>query len=298
VLLRILHHTQYGYQAPVLQAQHLAYLRPLDRNGQQVLSHRLDISPAPALRQQALDAFGNWQTFFALQSPHDRLDITADSLVRTAPPGQLPASLAWESARDAFRYQKQIRYDPATEFVFGSPAAPKDETFVDFARPAFPPQRPLLDACRDLCRRIHTELRYETASTEVHTPAIQALTQGKGVCQDFAHIMIACLRSLGLSARYVSGYLLTQPPPGQKRLIGADASHAWVSVYNEGAWVDFDPTNDRFGLDIPGEDYVTLSMGRDFNDVSPLRGVIQGGGAHTLRVEVTVAPPEEFGSAV
>jgi transglutaminase-like putative cysteine protease len=158
--------------------------------------------------------------------------------------------------------------------------------------------------------RIHTDLIYETASTEVNTPALQALEQGKGVCQDFAHIMLGCLRSLGLPARYVSGYLLTQPPPGKPRLIGADASHAWVALYvplpvgfiapdgaptsGPGAWFDFDPTNNRCGWGSPGEDYVTLAVGRDFSDVSPMRGVIQGGAGHELDVAVTVAPPEEW----
>jgi transglutaminase-like putative cysteine protease len=153
--------------------------------------------------------------------------------------------------------------------------------------------------------RIHTELEYEAHSTEVNTPALDALAQGKGVCQDFAHIMLGCLRSLGLPARYVSGYLLTRPPAGKPRLIGADASHAWVSVYvpvaagaagdaPTGAWFDFDPTNNRCGRGSPGEDYVTLAMGRDFSDVSPMRGVIQSGARHTLSVAVTVAPPDEL----
>ena len=162
--------------------------------------------------------------------------------------------------------------------------------------------------------RIHTDLKYETASTEVNTPALEALAQGKGVCQDFAHIMLGCLRSLGLPARYVSGYLLTQPPPGKPRLIGADASHAWVSVYcpipqsledsegktapPSGIWVDYDPTNNRCGWGSPGEDYVTLATGRDFSDVSPMRGVIQGASQHELTVEVTVAPPDEWDGLV
>ncbi len=294
MLLRIVHHTRYRYQAPVLLAQHLAHLRPLDRAGQRVLQHQLVVSPEPAQLQQDLDAFGNWRTFFSLQSAHEALDVTADSLVQTTPPTGLPDSSAWEAVREGFRYHAGARYEPANEFVFPSPYVPLDTAFADFARPLFTPGRPLLDACRALTHKIHTELKYESASTEVNTPALQALAQGRGVCQDFAHIMIACLRTLGLAARYVSGYLLTQPPPGQARLIGADASHAWVSVWCDGAWHDFDPTNDRCGQPSPGEDYVTLTLGRDFGDVSPLRGVIQGGGAHSLLVQVTVAPPDEY----
>ncbi|MEN9903786.1 MAG: hypothetical protein RLZZ555_351 [Pseudomonadota bacterium] len=294
MLLRIVHHTRYLYQSPVLLAQHLAHLRPIEAPGQQLIGHSLTISPEPSQLEQSLDVFGNWRSFFALQSAHDQLDVRADSLVSTSAAAPLPGSPAWELVREGFRYQAGSRYEPATEFSFASPYVPVDAAFAAFARPVFPAGRPLLEACAALCRKIHQELRYETASTEVSTPALQALTQGKGVCQDFAHIMIGCLRSLGLAARYVSGYLLTQPPPGQPRLIGADASHAWVSVWSDGSWHDFDPTNDRSGSPSPGEDYVTLSLGRDFGDVSPLRGVIQGGGAHSLLVEVTVAPPDEY----
>ena len=294
MLLRIVHHTRYRYQAPVLLAQHQAHLRPIERDGQKLLAHQLSISPKPAQIHHDLDAFGNWHCFFALQSAHASLEVSADSLVRTVAAQPLPDSPAWENVSESFRYRAGARYEAACEYVFASPYVPLDAAFVDFARPAFKPGRPLLRACTALMHRIHAELTYESASTQVNTPALQALKQGKGVCQDFAHIMIGCLRSLGLPARYVSGYLLTQPPPGQPRLIGADASHAWVSVWCEGAWHDFDPTNDRCGSPSPGEDYVTLTLGRDFGDVSPLRGVIQGGGAHSLQVEVTVAPDEEY----
>lgn len=292
--LRVLHHTHYQYQSPVLLAQHLAHLRPLEDDGQQLLAHRLSITPEPSLRDDDLDAFGNCRTFFALQRPHDQLEVVADSVVQTTAPRALPDSAPWESEVERYRYQAGAPYQAASAYGFASPFVPRDEAFADFARPCFAPQRPLLEACTALMRAIHTGLLYETASTEVNTPALEALAQRKGVCQDFAHIMIGCLRSLGLPARYVSGYLLTQPAPGQPRLVGADASHAWVSVYSGGAWHDFDPTNDRCGVGSPGQDYVTLTRGRDFGDVSPLRGVIQGGGKHTLTVAVTVAPEAEF----
>lgn len=295
MLLRILHHTQYRYEAPVLLAQHLAHLCPLDLAGQRVVSHHLLLQPNPAQRSASHDTFGNPRVFFALQTPHDVLDVTADSLVTTLPAPAWPTeSPAWEAVRDAFVYRVGSVFDTASEFTFASPYVPRDDAFVAFARSAFAPGRPLLAASRALMEKIHTELRYESASTEVNTPALQALKQRKGVCQDFAHIMLGCLRSLGLAARYVSGYLLTRPPPGKPRLIGADASHAWVSVYHSGHWYDFDPTNNRCGVGTPGEDYITLATGRDFGDVSPLRGVIHGGGAHTLHVGVTVAPPEDW----
>lgn len=313
--LRVLHTTTYRYQGSVDMAQHMVHLSPVDAPCQRVLSHSLRITPEPAARSQTTDVFGNRRTFFSLQAPHDRLTVEADSLIETRPPEPLPDSPAWraqswERVRNHFRYRVGAPYDAASEFLFASPHVPRDDAFAAFARSVFTTGLPVLTAARALMEHIHTELTYESASTEVNTPALTALKQGKGVCQDFAHIMIGCLRSLGLPARYVSGYLLTQPPPGQPRLIGADASHAWVSVYaprpagdgtaNDaaptGAWFHFDPTNNRCGWGSPGEDYVQLAIGRDFADVSPMRGVIQGGANHRLSVAVTVAPPGELAS--
>lgn len=317
--LRILHRTTYHYQGSVDMAQHMAHLSPVDTATQDVLSHSLHIEPEPATSSQTHDAFGNLRSFFSQQAPHDTLEVLADSLVRTRAPAPLPddpvwRAQTWERVREHFHYRAGAPWDAASEFLFASPHVPCDDAFAAFARPVFPAGRPMLAAARALMERIHTELKYQPASTEVNTPALKALAQGRGVCQDFAHIMIGCLRSLGLPARYVSGYLLTQPPPGQPRLIGADASHAWVSVYVPlppgtgaqtpeedagghavtGAWFDFDPTNNRCGWGSPGEDYVTLATGRDFADVSPMRGVIQGGARHALEVAVTVAPPGEL----
>ena len=309
MLLRILHRTRYRYHGAIDMAQHMVHLRPVDTPSQRVLSHELRIDPEPAARSETTDVFGNQRTFFSLQSVHSMLTVEADSLVDTRAPEPLPEcapwrGMTWEHVREHFRYRAQAPFDAASEFLFASPHVPRDDAFAAFARPAFKPGLPALEAARALMERIHGELTYETDSTEVNTPALQALEQGKGVCQDFAHIMLGCLRSLGLPARYVSGYLLTRPPPGKPRLIGADASHAWVSVYlpvpgdegeaPSGDWFDFDPTNNRCGWGSPGEDYVTLATGRDFADVSPMRGVIQSGARHTLAVAVTVAPPDEL----
>lgn len=313
MILRVLHTTTYRYQGSVDLAQHMVHLSPVDTPCQRVHAHTLRITPEPAACSQTTDVFGNRRTFFSLQAPHETLTVEANSLIETRAPDPLPDSPAWraqswERVRNQFRYRMGAPYDAASEFLFASPHVPRDDAFAFFARPAFGAGRPLLSAAQALMARIHTGLRYETASTEVHTPALAALAQGKGVCQDFAHIMIGCLRSLGLPARYVSGYLLTQPPPGQPRLLGADASHAWVSVYAPlppgehmagdaaptGAWFHFDPTNNRCGWGSPGEDYVQLATGRDFSDVSPMRGVIQGGANHRLSVAVTVAPPDEI----
>ena len=291
MLLQVIHETRYEYAPPVETAQHMAHLRPLDLPWQRVRAHRLDITPEPAQRGDTRDIYGNARTFFSLQGVHDELTVTAESVVATHEPPRRTASLPWEQVRERFRYHAGAAFDAAAEFVFASPYVPRHEDFAAYARPSFTAGLPLHLAARDLMDRIHADFEYDTESTEVSTPAREALAQRKGVCQDFAHVMVACLRALGLPARYVSGYLLTEPPPGQPRLVGSDASHAWVSVYapdelGRGGWIDLDPTNNR----APGEDYVTLACGRDYSDVSPMRGVIHGGANHTLHVAVTVQP--------
>jgi transglutaminase-like putative cysteine protease len=292
--LRVTHETRYRYSPSVETAQHVAHLRPRDTAGQRLLDHQLRIEPTPGELRFSDDVFGNTRAFFALQVGHDELAVVSDSVVETQPL-QLPDSaMTWEQVRDRFRYRAGGSYDPAAEFLFSSPYVPRHADFTAYARPSFASGATLLGVARDLTRRIYRDFEYSTNSTEINTPAVEALALRKGVCQDFAHIMVACWRMMGLPARYVSGYLLTQPPPGKPRLVGADASHAWVSVYvpdvpGHDGWFDFDPTNDR----VPGEDYVTLAVGRDFSDVSPMRGVIHGGASHTLRVGVTVAPLAE-----
>ncbi|MES2936028.1 MAG: transglutaminase family protein [Pseudomonadota bacterium] len=293
MLLHVVHETRYDYTPQVKTAQHVAHLRPAHDRQQSVLAHRLDIAPQPAQRKDFADVFGNTRTFFSLQAVHESLRVVADSLVSTRARAQPRDSMPWEEARERMRYHRAAHYDAAAEFMFASPYVPRDEAFVAYARSSFAGGRPLAQAARALMTRIHDDFIYETAATDAGTPALEALALRKGVCQDFAHVMLACLRSLGLPARYVSGYLLTAPAPGQPRLVGGDASHAWVSVYlpdadGPGQWLELDPTNDR----APGEDYVVLATGRDYSDVSPLRGVIQGGAQHTLRVAVTVAPVE------
>lgn len=293
--LRITHETIYDYVPAVETAQHMAYLTPLDTATQKLLSHRLQVQPTPAQISTTRDVFGNTRSFFSLQVPHTRLQVVSESEVLTQT-SQLPDSnIGWEHVRERFRYRARADFDSANEFVFASPMAPRHAEFAAYARPSFVAGAGLLAASIDLMHRIHHDFTYESESTQVNTPALEALAQRKGVCQDFAHILIACLRSMGLPARYVSGYLLTVPAPGTIKLKGSDASHAWASVWLPdlpmGAqWVDLDPTNDRAGWPSPGEDYVTLATGRDFSDVSPMRGVIHGGASHTLRVGVTVEP--------
>lgn len=293
--LRVVHETRFEYTPPVKTAQHMAYLKPLGTATQGLVSHTLSVHPAPADFSETRDVFGNTRSFFSLQAEHDELAVIATSTVSTSAVAAPRSTVPWEQLRDRFHYRAGADYDAAAGFVFASPLAPRHEDFAAYARPSFGAGVPLLAAAHDLMTRIHREFRYEPASTDVGTPALKALAQRTGVCQDFAHIMVACLRTMGLPARYVSGYLLTRPPPGQPRLVGSDASHAWASVYLPDLpgglpWCDFDPTNDRLGAGTPGEDYVTLAIGRDYGDVAPLRGVIHGGASHTLEVRVTVEP--------
>lgn len=291
--LEITHETHYAYQPAVETAQHVAHLRPPSTPHQQLLSHTLAITPTPSQLTQSLDVYGNLCSFFALQAAHEELNVVARSLVSTRTPVWPRSDLGWEQVRERFRYRAGGQFSPAAEFVFPSPYVPRHADFLAYAKPSFGPGVPLLAAAQNLMERIFDDFTYASESTEVNTPAVEALAQRKGVCQDFAHIMVACCRAMGLPARYVSGYLLTHPAPGQPRLIGSDASHAWASVYvpdqaGDLGWCDFDPTNNR----APGEDYVTLATGRDYSDVSPMRGVIHGGASHILSVAVTVMPLE------
>ena len=294
--LAITHDTRYRYSPSVQTAQHVAHLQAADTPCQSVLRHMMQISPEASV-QQSIDAFLNHRAYWALTHPHEGLSVRAYTEVETRAISPASALQSWEAVRDHFRYRGGQAGDVHAGMVFGSHHAPVHAAFADYAQSSFTPGRSLMQAAQALTARMHRDFHYKTASTDINTPALEALQNKRGVCQDFAHILVACLRSLGLPARYVSGYLLTQPPPGQARLVGSDASHAWASVYmpelashaSQG-WFDLDPTNDRCGLASPGEDYVLLAVGRDFADVSPLRGVLQGGGLHTLDVAVTVAP--------
>jgi transglutaminase-like putative cysteine protease len=297
--LAITHETRYSYSPAVQTAQHVAHLQPANTPCQTVLQHQLDVEPAATV-QHNIDAFCNHRAYWALNNPHDGLRVRAYSELQTSPIAPATSNQSWESVREHFRYRGGHPADVNNGFVFGSHHAPVHEAFLAYAQSSFSPGRSLMQAAMELTARMHRDFTYASQSTDINTPAIEALESRRGVCQDFAHILLACLRSLGLPARYVSGYLLTQPPPGQPRLVGSDASHAWASVYLPElashacqGWLDLDPTNNRCGLASPGLDYVRLAVGRDFADVSPLRGVLQGGGAHTLEVAVTVAPVGE-----
>lgn len=295
--LSIAHETRCEYSQPVESAHHLSCLQPRVHPGQRLHAHSLDIWPKPLQRSDRLDAWGNPRSHLCLHEAHRCLVVRAHSVVHTSAPSQPAGEQPWEAVAQALRYQRHAPYVAASVWTQGSPLAARSAELAEWARPSFGAQRPLGQAARELMQRLHDEFIYDGSSTEVHTPAQQALAQRRGVCQDFAHVLVAALRSLGLAAQYVSGYLLTQAPPGQARLRGADASHAWAAVYlppetaqGEPIWLHLDPTNARAGSPSPGQDYVVLALGRDYNDVAPLRGVLRGGGAHRLSVGVTVEP--------
>jgi transglutaminase-like putative cysteine protease len=286
--LRVSHRTRYEYDDPVPTSHHEARLCPLDGGGQRRLVHDTRITPEPAVRSDRTDYFGNTTLYFSLQEPHRQLEVVSTSVVEPQPAAAPPhPGPPWEEVRDSLPRGRSPEELRAYELAFDSPLVRATPDLLTYAAPSFPPGRPLVDAVRDLTSRIHQEFTYDKEATDVSTPLAEVLRRRHGVCQDFAHLQIGCLRALGLAARYVSGYLLTRPPPGRPRLQGADASHAWIAVYVPGAgWIPFDPTNDL----IPADEHVTVAQGRDFTDVAPLRGVILGGGRHTLTVAVDVEP--------
>lgn len=297
---RVIHETEYHYGHPVALSQQLLHLAPRDLPWQHIASQSLRLSPEPALRLTRQDAFGNPVTLLAFETPHDCLVVRAETRVTVyahQPDPGAGQGPDWETAAALFRYSG-ASHPPApqvlaaSQFLFASPFVPLGAAFAAFAADCFPPGRSVLAGARALMGKIHREFQFDDEATSVATPVAEVLEKRRGVCQDFAHLMLACLRSLGLPARYVSGYILTLPPPGQPRLVGADASHAWVSLFcPEVGWVDLDPTNNL----LPDLQHITLAWGRDFSDVSPMRGVILGGGAHDLEVRVTVQPEGEGG---
>lgn len=290
-LFDIAHTTVYDYHSSVTVSHHLMRLTPRRLARQRRLTHEIEVEPAPAAMKQRVDYFGNDTTFATIERTHRQLRITSRSRVAISPAfvpeaGETPD---WETVRGLCRTDRTASVLEATEFTFASPAVPVDPSFAEFAAPSFEAERPILDAITDLTARIYREFKFDPTATTVSTPLAEVLEKRRGVCQDFAHLQIACLRALGLPARYVSGYLETVPPPGQTRLVGSDASHAWVSFFCPGiGWIDVDPTNNLF----PSMQHITLGWGRDYSDVSPVRGVILGAGKHELKVAVDVVPLE------
>ena len=281
---RARHTTRYTYEEPVAQCQTEVRLRPREDRRQQVRDWKLQIEPQPARLETRLDYFGNGVISFAVLEPHDRLTITATGDIAVTAPNQLLPSVTgpWEEARELLAAPHDPLTLQASEFRWESPFVPWAAELRTYARQVFAPGRPLAEAAHELNHRIYYEFEYAPKSTSIETPLAEVVRTRKGVCQDFAHVMIGALRSLGLAARYVSGYLKSG-----NQYTGAEASHAWVSVFVPGTgWVDFDPTNDM----VPGAGHITLAWGRDYADVTPVKGVTIGGGEQTVEVEVRVAP--------
>ena len=282
---QINHRTSYEYSSPVIQSNHLLHLAPREVSNQSIVRHNLIIEPAPAWRSDRVDYFGNPMTLISVEDEHSKLSVNSLSEIevsKTEKPN-FKAAVAWESvASGAQTLPAEIsQFSCASQF-----AAPTAQLY-DFARSSVRDGMPLLEGARRIMERIYKDFRFDNTTTDVSTPVEQVLEQKSGVCQDFAHLMIASIRSLGLPARYVSGYILTHPPEGQIKLEGSDASHAWVSVWEPNAgWVDFDPTNNL----VNSPEHIAVAYGRDFDDVSPISGVLLGGGQHTVGVAVTVKP--------
>jgi transglutaminase-like putative cysteine protease len=290
MIYRISHRTTYKYAYPVSVGDHVACLKPRSfPPHNQLLLTTLEIRPTPSTFTERIDYFGNVLCFFTVQEPHKELIVEAKSeVVVNGNADQIAlTSLPWEESSQSLALDHSPEGLAAYQFQFESPRIRLRPEFAGYALQSFTPRRPIREALIDLTARIHRDFRFDARVTTVRTPTEEVFKKRRGVCQDFAHLQIACLRSINLAARYVSGYLRTYPPPGRPRLIGADASHAWVSAYCQGlGWLDVDPTNNV----VPSDGHVTIAWGRDYGDVSPLRGLILGGGNHTLKVEVDMEP--------
>ena len=287
---RVTHTSHYAYGSPVDLAAHVLHLRPRPLPWQTIISERMVTDPARARRRDGVDHFGNVVTWLFLDLPHADFTVTAESLVEVAypPPPAATATIPWEALVDA---AGEAGAGSAAEYRFDSPMAAANAAARDYARRSFAAGRPVLEALLDLNTRIYQEFRFRAGVTTLSTPVSQVMKNREGVCQDFSHVMISALRGLGVPARYHSGYIRTRPPPGQIRRQGADQSHAWVGAWlgPEHGWIDLDPTN---GI-VVHDEHVLIGWGRDYSDVSPVRGVILGGGAHRMTVSVDLEPDGE-----
>ena len=287
----ISHRTTVSYASPVTISQQLLHLAPRATPNQILRNFSLLVEPAPTASTDGVDFFGNPTTYLTLDEAHERLTIVASSRMEISLPSIPNPSdtMAWERVRATLVDSPDAQSLDAHQFAFDSAFTTSREAF-DYARASFQTGRPVLEAAIDLTSRIFGDFKYEGGVTDINTPVDKVFADRRGVCQDFAHLQIACLRALGLPARYVSGYLRTHPPEGQERRIGADASHAWLSIWvPEAGWIDLDPTNDM----IPRDEHITIAWGRDYGDVSPINGMMIGGGDQRVEVAVDVRPLSE-----
>ena len=288
---RVEHRTTYRYSEPVTLSHQQLHLTPRLLAYQRTRAHEVAITPPPAYRRERTDAFGNPVTEMAIEAPHTTLEIVGRSVIEVGgrEPPEADQTVAWENVREALAYRAGWRPDPqaleATRFLFESPHARVKRDLRAYASDCFRPGRSVMEAAQGLMDKIHGEFKFDPEATTTTTPVMAFFEQKRGVCQDFTHFMISCLRSTGLAARYLSGYLVPRATSGKQRPVGAEASHAWVAVFVPGSgWVELDPTNNV----LPSLGHITLGWGRDFSDVTPLRGVINGGGEQRLMVKVTI----------
>lgn len=284
---RVSHTTLYDYKQTVRVCHNLLMLTPRSDWAGTLLSHRISVKPTPENIRRHEDYFGNQVHAFSIDEGHRQLLVNATGRVRVSYENSVESKTPWEEVRANVISQADPRWLEATQFRFDSPRIQSSKGFADYALQSFTHNRDILSAAIELNERIFTDFEYDSTATDAYTSPDEAFSLRKGVCQDFAQVQIACLRSIGLCARYVSGYLRTEPLPGQKKLIGADQSHAWVSIYcgREAGWIDMDPTNNK----LCDNDHIPLAWGRDFNDVVPVRGVFLGGGQHKITVSVDVS---------
>jgi transglutaminase-like putative cysteine protease len=283
------HRTTYRYERNVVYSRLIAHLVPRTTARQRPVTFAVEVTPWPVERFQRSDYFGNITNWFTIDEPHNVLDIVAESQIAVdpAPTFSVAASLGWEDVRRSFEFSADPQTREVVQYVFDTPLTATNAAMLAYAKQSFAPGRPLLECALEINHRIHRDLTYDGDATDTRTTAKEAFELRAGVCQDLAQVGLALIRAMGLAARYVSGYLLTYPAPGQERLIGADASHAWFSVWIPPfGWVDFDPTNDM----LPSSEHITVGWGRDYADVAPIHGIITGGSEHDVEVGVDVTP--------
>jgi transglutaminase-like putative cysteine protease len=285
-LYSIRHLTEYTYQYPVTVSHHCAYLEPRNLSDQRCLGFELDVNPQAYDMRERVDYFGNRIRIFSIQETHQKLAIESVSHVEVTRQEPLLAMLG-TTCEQVLAYLREPASLDVAQFSYVSPRISYNSEIVEFARPFFEPHKPFAQSCFELAQALHRTIQFDAKATDVDTTVERFFHMRRGVCQDFAHLMIACIRSVGLPARYVSGYILTIPAPGTERLVGADASHAWVSIFDPNyGWIDMDPTNNC----LCGDKHVTVAYGRDFNDVSLIKGAITGGGSHEVKIAVTMIP--------
>ncbi len=288
MLYRIIHTTEYTYAGAISLCHNIAMLIPRDTEKQLRKKTTINISPEPDVIREYEDFFGNKVLYFAIQHQHKKLSVTVtneiEKQIQPAPAISLYGNIAWEAARLQL-FEPNTDYIESRQFIPETSMTTIDDQITWYALQSFSPNRPVFEAAKDLMHRIFRDFKFDPDFSTVSTPVTEVMRLKRGVCQDFAHLAIACLRSIGLPARYVSGYIETLPPPGKEKLVGVDASHAWFSIFipNLG-WMDFDPTNNQ----IPGDQHITIGWGRDYSDITPLKGIILSSGSHKLRVSVDV----------